>query len=122
MEPLSPHGIDEPTTRTVPAPLVDELRRVLRTELFRKACSATEIADLFAINRRTLYRRLRVEGQAFRQLADQVRFELACELLINTDMTLGQIAAVLNYSELSAFTRAFRGWSGQTPSAWRAAH
>jgi len=37
-------------------------------------------------------------------------------------MALGQIAAVLRYSEPSAFTRAFRRWSGQSPSAWRASH
>jgi AraC-like DNA-binding protein len=74
------------------------------------------------MHRRTLNRHLRTEGLAFRQVANQVRFEIACELLANTDMALSQIAAVLRYSEPSAFTRAFRRWSGQTPSAWRASH
>jgi AraC-like DNA-binding protein len=37
-------------------------------------------------------------------------------------MALSQVAAVLRYSEPSAFTRAFRHWAGQTPSAWRATH
>ncbi|WP_237050371.1 helix-turn-helix domain-containing protein [Microvirga ossetica] len=63
-----------------------------------------------------------MEGRAFRQVADGIRFEIACELLENTDMALGQVAAALQYSELSAFTRAFRRWSGQSPSAWRTSH
>jgi AraC-like DNA-binding protein len=37
-------------------------------------------------------------------------------------MTLGEIAAALNYAEQSVFTRAFRRWSGMTPSAWRKSH
>jgi AraC-like DNA-binding protein len=103
-------------------PLTEDLRRVLRTELLRDTCSAATVARLFSMHRRTLNRRLRIEGLAFRQVANQIRFEIACELLENTDMALSQVAAVLRYSELSAFTRAFRRWSGQTPSAWRSGH
>jgi AraC-like DNA-binding protein len=101
------------------SPLSDDLRRVLRTELLKDTCSASEVARLFSMHRRTLNRHLSTEGLAFRRIADQVRFEIACELMTKTDMALGQVAAVLRYSELSAFTRAFRRWSGQTPSAWR---
>ena len=95
---------------------------MLRTELLRDTCSATTVARLFSMHRRTLHRHLRMEGFAFRQVADEIRFEIACELLENTDMALSQVAAALKYSELSAFTRAFRRWSGQTPSAWRTSH
>jgi len=102
--------------------LIEDLRRVLRTELLRDSCSAARIARLFSMHRRTLSRHLRTEGLAFRQVANEVRFEIACELLANTDMALTQIAAALKYSESSAFTRAFRRWCGQTPSAWRASH
>jgi hypothetical protein len=55
-------------------------------------------------------------------VAGEIRFEIACELLENTDMALSQVAAALQYSERSAFTRAFRRWSGQSPSAWRTSH
>lgn len=102
--------------------LTEGLRRVLRTELLRDSCSATTVARLFSMHRRTLHRHLRTEGLAFRQVANEVRYEIACELLENTDMTLSQVAAALQYSELSAFTRAFRRWSGQTPSGWRIIH
>jgi AraC-like DNA-binding protein len=74
------------------------------------------------MERRTLHRHLQAEGRSFRQVANEVRFEIACRLLATTDMAHPQIAAVLNYADHSAFTRAFRGWSGQTPSAWRSRH
>jgi AraC-like DNA-binding protein len=102
--------------------LTEDLRRVLRTELLRDTCSAATVARLFSMHRRTLHRHLRLEGLAFRQVANEVRFEIACELLRSTDMALSQVAAVLRYSELSAFTRAFRRWSGQPPSVWRSNH
>jgi len=117
-----------PSTRRADGPslgagdLAEDLRRVLRTELLRDTCSVTTVARLFSMHRRTLNRHLHTEGLAFRQVANEIRFELACELLANTDMALGQVAAALKYSELSAFTRAFRRWSGQTPSAWRNSH
>jgi len=103
-------------------PITEDLRRVLRTELLKEACSAATVARLFSMHRRTLHRHLRTEGLAFRQVANEIRFEIACELLNNTDMALSQIATVLRYSELSAFSRAFRRWSGQSPSTWRASH
>jgi len=52
----------------------------------------------------------------------EIRFEIARQLLGDTKVPLGQIAAALGYTEAGAFTRAFRRWSGQTPGAWRKAH
>jgi AraC-like DNA-binding protein len=122
METPSAHGTNEVQADQSSGMLAADLRRLLRTELLRDTCSAAAVARLFSMHRRTLNRHLRMEGLAFRQAVNEIRFEIACELLANTDMTLSQVAAVLRYSELSAFTRAFRRWSGQTPSAWRASH
>jgi AraC-like DNA-binding protein len=122
MEMPSTSREDEMQSGHGPGPLTEDLRRVLRTELLRETCSAATIARFFSMHRRTLHRHLRTEGLAFRQIANEIRFEIACELLANTDMALGQIAAALKYSEPSAFTRAFRRWSGQAPSEWRNRH
>lgn len=97
----------------------DEIRRLLRTRLTSNRCSAEGIAGLLAIHRRTLSRRLRGGGQGYRKITNEVRFEIARYLLEDTEVSLGQIAAALGYSEASAFTRAFRRWSGYAPSAWR---
>ncbi|WP_162560730.1 AraC family transcriptional regulator [Methylobacterium durans] len=98
------------------------LRHLLRTELMHGDCSAERIAGLLSMHRRTLARRLRAEGTAFSVVADEGRFEVARQLIDHTDIPLAQIAAALGFSEASAFTRAFRRWSGESPSAWRAGH
>jgi AraC-like DNA-binding protein len=100
----------------------DDIRRLLRTRLTSTRCSAEDIADLLTMHRRTLSRRLQGGGMGFRAIANETRFEVARQLLEDTEVSLGQIAAALGYSEASAFTRAFRRWSGQTPTAWRAAN
>ena len=102
--------------------VADDIRRLLRTRLANDTCSAEGLAGLLAMHRRTLNRRLGAEGTRFRTVVNEVRFEIARQLLADTGLSFGQIAAALDYSEASAFTRAFRRWSGQTPSAWRARH
>jgi len=98
----------------------DDIRRLLRTRLTSNRCSAEDIAETLAMHRRTLSRRLKDSGVGYRAIANEIRFEIARQLLQDTEVPMGQIAAALGYSEASAFTRAFRRWSGRTPKAWRA--
>ena len=97
----------------------ETLRRVLRTEILTTRCSATTVAERFALHRRTLSRHLQAEGAGFQSLVDETRFEIARQLLSQTRIPLSEVAVALGYSEASAFTRAFRRWSGQSPAAWR---
>jgi AraC-like DNA-binding protein len=97
----------------------DDIRRLLRTRLTSNRCSADDIADLLAMHRRTLSRHLKSSGMGYRAITNEIRFEIARQLLQDTQVPLAQIAAALGFSEASAFTRAFRRWSGQTPTAWR---
>ncbi|KAA0115659.1 AraC family transcriptional regulator [Methylobacterium sp. P1-11] len=105
-----------------PNMLTDELRHYLQTAVTQQRCSAERVARVRLTNRRTLSRRLRAEGTSFRQLASETQFRVAGGLLADTSMSLGQISAVLQFSEPAAFTHAFRRWSGMTPSAWRLNH
>ncbi|WP_414470997.1 AraC family transcriptional regulator [Microvirga sp. M2] len=98
----------------------DDIRRLLRMRMTSHRCSAEDIAGLLAMHRRTLTRRLKDTGTGYRSITNEIRFGIARQLLEDTAVPLGQIAAALGYSEASAFTRAFRRWSGQTPTAWRA--
>ena len=97
----------------------DDIRRLLRTRLTSNRWSAEDIADVLGMHRRTLSRHLQGSGMSYRAIVNEIRFEIARQLLEDTEVPLGQIAAALGYSEASAFTRAFRRWSGQTPTAWR---
>jgi AraC-like DNA-binding protein len=99
--------------------LSSQLRRSLRTLLLRKGYSAGRTAQLFAMHRRTMSRRLKAEGQSFQHLVAEVRYDIARHLLSNASMSLAEVAVALGYSEASAFTRAFRRWSGLNPRAWR---
>jgi len=99
----------------------DDVRRLLRTRLTSHRCSADDAAELLAMHRRTLSRHLKSSGLGYRGITNEIRFEIARQLLQDSQVSLAQISAALGYSEASAFTRAFRRWSGQTPTAWRGA-
>ena len=96
-----------------------KVRRVVRAGLIVGQYSADQTAALFAIQRRTLSRRLREEGTTFEALLAEIRYETARQLLIDTRMPMHDIAAAIGYAEVSVFTRAFKRWSGTTPAAWR---
>lgn len=81
--------------------------------------SGNEIAALLDMRRRTFNRRLQREGTTFRNALAKVRFETACELLRDPGREIPEVARLLGYSGASAFTRAFRHWSGTTPARWR---
>ena len=68
---------------------------------------------------RSLNRHLKREGTTFAEERDRARYILASELLAATDLPVGAIAAAVAYEDHSAFVRAFRKWSDDTPSDWR---
>jgi len=108
--------------RACPTDLVDELRRMLRTELSRRRASATDVAQHYSVHGRTMNRHLKAAGTSFRAVANGVRFEIARQLIADTDIPLAQISAMLDFSEPAAFTRAFHRWSDVTPSDYRTKH
>lgn len=97
----------------------EQVRRVLHPALLTQHATADHIAALFSIHQRTMHRRLNACGTRFQELVDECRFEITQQLLENSSMKLSQIAETLDYADASAFARAFRRWSGTTPSLWR---
>lgn len=67
----------------------------------------------------TLRHRLDEEGQSYAAIKDDIRRDLAVDMLLNTSKTVGDIATQLGYSEPSAFYRAFRKWMFNSPDAFR---
>jgi AraC-like DNA-binding protein len=98
----------------------EQVRSVLRTGLLTGHGGANQVAALFSIHSRTLTRRLAAFGTSFKTLVDEGRYEISRQMLLNTTLDVGRIAEALDYADASAFTRAFRRWSGTTPAAWRA--
>lgn len=68
---------------------------------------------------RTLNRRLEDEGSSFRAIKDALRRDIALARITKTTQPVAAIAAELGFSEPSAFFRAFVGWTGTSPSAYR---
>jgi AraC-like DNA-binding protein len=71
------------------------------------------------LSQRTLQRKLKEEGTTFKELLDETRRELAKEYVNDTSLSFSEITYLLGFSEQSNFTRAFKRWQGQSPSAYR---
>ncbi len=78
-----------------------------------------ELAELVNVCAHTLARHLAREGQSFRVLSNQIRYQRACELLSKNSQSIAQIAYRLGYNDAANFSHAFRGISGQSPRAYR---
>lgn len=102
-----------------PVTLAVRVRRQLKTLLESGQCTQGEVAETLRLHPRTLQRRLREEGTSFDELRDEVRRYLAERYLTQPEISLGHIAALLGFSEQSAFTRACRRWFGLGPRDWR---
>jgi AraC-like DNA-binding protein len=103
----------------LPSRFSDQVRRVLRSGVLSGRDSAASVADLFSMSERTLRRRLADEGSTFHALVAESRLVVARQLLESTGMSVSEVAAALRYSDITAFSRAFRGWTGMPPSACR---
>ncbi|NMO14164.1 helix-turn-helix domain-containing protein [Pyxidicoccus fallax] len=100
----------------------ERVREVLAAQPRTGELGPAEVASRLAVSERTLQRRLREEGASFAGLEDEVRRERAFQLLRDGQLAHFEIAFLLGFSDPSAFTRAFRRWSGTTPLAWQKEH
>lgn len=78
-----------------------------------------EVADTLHVSTRTLKRRLQEEGRNFRALMDHVLCERATQMLQEEGLSVSEVAFRLGYNDVSNFSRAFRRWTGQSPSDFR---
>ncbi|GAA5110173.1 hypothetical protein GCM10023339_10760 [Alloalcanivorax gelatiniphagus] len=83
--------------------------------------SLKRVAARLHMSVRTLQRRLQQRRLNWRTLLDRTREQLAGQYLADRSLTLGEIALLLGYSEHSAFSRAYRQWTGRTPARARRA-
>jgi len=79
-----------------------------------------KVAHRVGLSRRTLARRLSAENITFIEILNELRLNLAKQYLCERDLTITQIAWLLGYREVSAFTHALKRWTGQSPAQLRA--
>jgi len=83
------------------------------------AVTLTGAANRLRMSERSLQRRLAEEAQTFDVLLDELRHELAARYLADKKLAIAEVAFLLGYSEPSAFHRAFKRWTGKTPTQAR---
>lgn len=79
----------------------------------------SQIARRLGMSERTLHRRLSEHDQTFQAIANRAQREAAESLLVNGDNSLAEVAFLTGFSDQSAFSRAFKGWTGKTPLTFR---
>ena len=80
-----------------------------------------DVARSLGMSKRTLARRLSDEGLNFTEILQQLRRDLAVRYLDDRRLHVSKIAWLLGFREVSAFTHAFKRWTGKTPSQIRTA-
>jgi AraC-like DNA-binding protein len=101
---------------------VEKTTTAVRNLLIQSAgefLNISQAAERLYVSERTLRRRLAAESTSFRATFDEIKDLLAREYLADTQLTVAEIAHLLDYSETVNFRRAFVRWNGATPSQYR---
>jgi AraC-like DNA-binding protein len=101
--------------------ILDRIRTAVRARLVQGPLSLEDIADEVHLPIAVLHRELSANNASFKLLVEDVRRELAISYMKQRQLPLSEIALLLGYSELSAFSRAFRRWTGRSPRTFRSA-
>jgi AraC-like DNA-binding protein len=105
--------------REVEHGIVAQVRAAVIRNLAHDRVRLASIAAELGLSPRTLQRKLAESGASFQQVLDAARHALAQDYLRQRGLSITDIAFLLGYQEQSAFTHAFREWSGMNPGAWR---
>lgn len=100
------------------ASFTDEVRGVILKKFSAAIPQLPGVAEQLHVTPRTLQRRLKDEGVTFQGIVDNVKSELAIGLLKNPGLTVNEIAYKLGYLEPNVFRRAFKKWTGVSPTRY----
>jgi AraC-like DNA-binding protein len=110
----------------VPNPNVPEeldgteyLKRLVRPYLREGTPKISKFAEILDVSPRSLQRKLQQAGTSFSELIENTRFEMAAEMLAESDAPLIDVAMTLGYENQSNFGRSFRRIAGITPGKYR---
>lgn len=97
----------------------DKVQQYLMKNAYLGIVSLEEMAANFNVSPRSLQRKLKDEQVTYQELADEVRKSLALHYLETGGYYIKEISYMLGYNELSAFSRAFKRWTGTTPAGYQ---
>lgn len=99
--------------------LTDRIRNIIRIKLADGYPSLESVAESVYMSPSAIQRNLAWEGLTYTELVEETRKNLAEMYFKQRNLSLSEIAYLLGYSELSAFSRAFRRWTGYSPREFR---
>ena len=119
---LCVHCAEEALIRleTKTSPLKVKVENTIATLLPHRQMRIDVVAEKLGMSSKTLARRLASEDSSFAEILSNVRSALAHRYLADHGLQISEIAWLLGYSEIGAFTRAFQRWTGTNPRAARA--
>jgi AraC-like DNA-binding protein len=103
--------------RIHPVDLVERIRLLVEanTESLPKL---HEVAETFNMSSATLKRKLRDKGTSYLDIKNEIRLAQSCALILDNE-PIDSVAARMGFSDASNFTKAFKGWTGLSPKAFR---
>jgi AraC-like DNA-binding protein len=102
-------------------PFLLRLQHVLLKRIPESTTTLPLVASELHCSQRSLQRKLRHYNLSYQVLLDSVKEQLAQRYLLRTSLRLSELPLLLGYSDQSAFSRAFKGWTGVTPGKYRQA-
>jgi AraC-like DNA-binding protein len=102
-------------------PISQRVLAILARRITVTVPALDEVAAELAMSERSLQRELRAEKTSYRQLVEDIKKEIACQHLARPGASASEAAFLLGFSEPSAFTRAFRRWTGSAPTQFQSA-
>ncbi|NIN61267.1 MAG: AraC family transcriptional regulator [Gammaproteobacteria bacterium] len=99
--------------------ILTRVQTLLSENLTSGNITEKQMADMLNMSVRSLQRKLEEQGQNYKSLLDETRRELAIQYIRNSRYSINEITYLLGFSEASNFSRAFKRWTGSSPSHYR---
>ncbi|MGI9278689.1 MAG: helix-turn-helix domain-containing protein [Endozoicomonas sp.] len=95
------------------------MRKLIREDNIEDIPKLPELAKTLDVSTRTVRRLLIKEGSSYQQLKDEIRRDLAIAYLSEPETSISEAAQRMGFTELSAFHRSFKKWTGITPGEFQ---
>ena len=99
--------------------IVEQVKVEILNQLPSGNVTDVSVAEALHMSQRSFQRKLHKEGTTFKSILNELRFELAKKYLQDSHMSLLEVAFMLGFGEYSSFSRAFKRWTGVSPSVFR---
>ncbi len=99
--------------------IIERVKVAIIDQLPSGQINDSSVADSLYMSRRTFHRKLQQKQTTFRSILNEVRKDLANQYIQDSRLSLNEISFLLGFSEISSFSRAFKRWTGSSPSTFR---